>query len=721
MSPDIASMAWPAARLNEAIETLAQKAGFPLNAHLETVPPPVHQPDDKTLDDGIEAAAGRLGLEAEAVSTTYADVGRMVHHAGPALLALPNYPQSGFLVMLKPRRGRVSVMTPELAVRHIPPAIIQATLTEEIEAPLRNPVDCLLVATGVPPHRQARARQAILDEQLGEARIAGCWLLRQLPGANFWSQIRRARLPRYVAILTAADGVSSVLQAVGWWIILQGALQGHFDSAWLWAWCLVLFSAVPFQVLALWVRGLVSVGEGALFKRRLLYGALQLDPEEVRHQGVGQFLGRVLESEAVEMLALSGGFAAITAVVQLIMATAVLAHGASGWLHVTLLWSWLAVALFSGWRYFLRNRDWLLAHQRMINALVERMVGHRTRLAQQPASDWHREEDQTLAAYARLSQRLDAIEARISAAFGRGWLLLGLAGLAYPLVVGSTAPVTLAISLGGIMLASQAFGSLVGATRSIVGVVNAWKQVAPLFQAAARAQRTGGNGMAPIEPTVAAGATSSTAQPGRSGGRDLVVARDLFFRYREYAEPVLRACRLRIGHGDRLLLEGTSGAGKSTLAAVLTGLRAPLSGLLMLNGLDRQTLGTHTWRRRIVSVPQFHENHVLAETFAFNLLLGRGWPPTADDIADAEQLCHELGLGDLLARMSAGLQQMVGETGWRLSHGERSRLYVARALLQKADVVVLDESFAALDPENLKRVLQCVLRRAPTLLVIAHP
>jgi ATP-binding cassette subfamily B protein len=722
MTLELRSMAWPAVRLNEAVEILVQKAGFPLDANLAAVPPPpIQQLDGRTLGDWIEGAAGRFGLEAEAVSTTYTDVGRMVHHAGPALLALPNHPQSGFLVIFKARRGRVSVITPELAVRHIRPAIIRATLTQEIEAPLRDRVDRLLATTGVPPQRRARARQAILDEQLGEARIEGCWLLRQLPGANFWSQIRRARLPGYVAIITAADGVTTVLQAVGWWIILQGALEGRFDSAWLWAWCLVLFSAVPFQLLALWVRGLVSVGEGALFKRRLLYGALQLDPEEVRHQGVGQFLGRVLESEAVEMLALSGGFAAITAIVQLILATVVLAHGASGWLHVTLLWLWLAVALFSGWRYFLRNRDWRLAHQRMINALVERMVGHRTRLAQQPARDWHREEDQTLAGYARLSQRLDAIEARLSAGVSRGWLLLGLAGLAYPLLVGATAPVALAISLGGIMLAYQAFGSLVAGTRSIVGVVNAWKQVAPLFQAAARAQRTGGNGMAPIEPMVAAEAPPSPAQPGRPGGRDQVVARDLFFRYRDYAEPVLRGCSLRIAHGDRLLLEGASGAGKSTLAAVLTGLRTPLSGLLMLNGLDRQTLGTHTWRRRIVGVPQFHENHVLAETFAFNLLLGRGWPPTADDLAEAEQLCHELGLGELLARMSAGLQQMVGETGWRLSHGERSRLYVARALLQKADVVVLDESFAALDPENLQRVLQCVLRRAPTLLVIAHP
>jgi ATP-binding cassette subfamily B protein len=71
--------------------------------------------------------------------------------------------------------------------------------------------------------------------------------------------------------------------------------------------------------------------------------------------------------------------------------------------------------------------------------------------------------------------------------------------------------------------------------------------------------------------------------------------------------------------------------------------------------------------------------------------------------------------------MPAGLQQMVGESGWQLSHGERSRLYIARALLQQADLLILDESFGALDPGNLQRALRCVLQRAPTLLVIAHP
>ena len=65
--------------------------------------------------------------------------------------------------------------------------------------------------------------------------------------------------------------------------------------------------------------------------------------------------------------------------------------------------------------------------------------------------------------------------------------------------------------------------------------------------------------------------------------------------------------------------------------------------------------------------------------------------------------------------------RLVAQRSGDVSHGERSRLYIARALLQRADLVIFDESFAALDPENLAKALRCVLDRAPTLMVVAHP
>jgi ABC-type multidrug transport system fused ATPase/permease subunit len=169
------------------------------------------------------------------------------------------------------------------------------------------------------------------------------------------------------------------------------------------------------------------------------------------------------------------------------------------------------------------------------------------------------------------------------------------------------------------------------------------------------------------------------------------------------------------------LLEGSSGGGKSTLASLSAGSRVPDSGLLLLDGLDRQTLGAAGWRRRIVLAPQFHDNHVLVGTFAFNALMGRGWPSRPADLDQAEALCRALDLGPLLDRMPSGMFQIVGETGWQLSHGERSRLYIPRALLQGGELIILDESFADLDLETLRRTLATALANAPTILVIAHP
>jgi ATP-binding cassette subfamily B protein len=123
----------------------------------------------------------------------------------------------------------------------------------------------------------------------------------------------------------------------------------------------------------------------------------------------------------------------------------------------------------------------------------------------------------------------------------------------------------------------------------------------------------------------------------------------------------------------------------------------------------------------VVLVPQFHENHLALGSIAFNLLMGAEWPASEDGFARAERVLRELGLGDTLDRMPSGLLQTIGETGWQLSHGERSRVFLARALLQQPDVLILDESFAQLDPENMHLALDAVVSRGNAVLLIAHP
>ncbi|PYV86707.1 MAG: hypothetical protein DMG05_19075 [Acidobacteria bacterium] len=71
--------------------------------------------------------------------------------------------------------------------------------------------------------------------------------------------------------------------------------------------------------------------------------------------------------------------------------------------------------------------------------------------------------------------------------------------------------------------------------------------------------------------------------------------------------------------------------------------------------------------------------------------------------------------------MPEGLSQLVTETGWRLSHGEKSRLCIARLCCKVPNLLIPDESFATLDPQTSHDSLQCVLHRAPSLLVIADP
>jgi ATP-binding cassette subfamily B protein len=697
MIENLHELCWPLAQLGAGVEALARRSG--LSSAAVEVPAPhaslSTEAGRENLGSWIDSVADWLGVEAEPCTLSYESLNGMLEGAGPAVVQLPGKGISRFLMLLPSRgRGRISLLAPDLRTAQLSTATVRHALCAEVEQPIAGEVERLLEEAGITGSRSHAARAVMVRDRLRGREVGGCWLLRAC-----WAQ------------LLAGHGTEYFFLILSWWLVGRGALAGHLDRGWLFAWALILLTLVPFRWLNTWLQGWLAIHGGILFKQRLLLGALRLHPEEIRHKGVGQFLGQVMEAGAVESLALSVGFQGLTAGIELLAAEFVLSRGVGAAVEMLLLPVWVVLALFAARHYLHQRRAWTRGRLAITSSLTERMVGHRTRLAQEAPEHWHQGEDEALERYFDFSAKMDCTAARLTVLAPRGWLLLGLLGLTAPFAFRSVTDIGLAIALGGILLAYQAIRRLTSGALALADAVVAWDQVSELFHSAARPQLRG-------SPSVDSARAVSAAEGSAPSVLD---AHELTFRYPDRGESVLRGCSLALRRGERILLRGPSGGGKSTLASLLVGLRTPQSGLLLLHGLDRQTLGSQGWRRRIVSAPQFHENHVFTETFLFNLVMGRQWPPSEEDLREATDICHELGLGPLLAKMPAGMVQMVGETGWQLSHGERSRLYIARALLQRADILVFDESFAALDPENVRLALDCVLRRAPTVLVIAHP
>ncbi len=522
------------------------------------------------------------------------------------------------------------------------------------------------------------------------------------PGVAFWRQLRATGLVWRFGALLGMHAFETGLLLASWAFLGSGALSGRLDGGWLAAWALCLASTVPLRVATRWQEGVVAIGFGGLLKQRLLAGAMKMDADRMRRKGAGELLSEVLEAEAIDRLAASGGLQTVLAALELLLVPFVLAWGAAARIEILLLAGWAGLSLILTAHNLRRRFAWTKLRLRLTHQLVEKMSAHRTRLAQQAPSEWHRNEDRETHQYADVSEMLDRSTARIEGALARGYMIAALAALAPSFLAASATPGQQAVTLGAILFTGAAFERLgFGLSRTGAAWI-AWRSVKPVFDAAALSPADGAADLPSARSTV-------------------LQAQDLSFTHAGRTAPAVKGCTLTVRRGDLVLLEGESGSGKSTFAALLTGLRQPSAGVILAGGLDRQTLGEAAWRHRIAAAPQYHENHILSAPLGFNLLLGRPHPHSPQDLEEARELCHELGLGPLLQRMPGGLDQMVGETGWQLSQGERSRVFLARALLQRADMVVLDESLAALDPENLRQCLECVIRRAKTLLVIAHP
>ncbi|MCC6673161.1 MAG: ABC transporter ATP-binding protein [Planctomycetes bacterium] len=189
----------------------------------------------------------------------------------------------------------------------------------------------------------------------------------------------------------------------------------------------------------------------------------------------------------------------------------------------------------------------------------------------------------------------------------------------------------------------------------------------------------------------------------------------VWFAYRE-GMPVLQDIDLAIAQGQVVAVVGPTGAGKTTLLSLLSRLRDPDSGRVLLDGVDLRDLDLTALRRRIAVVQQ--DVFLFTGTVLDNVRL---FDPAIPE-AKAEAALRAVGAWEFVQRLPDGLHAKVEERGATFSQGERQLLSFARAIAHDPDVLILDEATANIDTASEARIQEGlrVLLQGRTSLVVAH-
>lgn len=173
---------------------------------------------------------------------------------------------------------------------------------------------------------------------------------------------------------------------------------------------------------------------------------------------------------------------------------------------------------------------------------------------------------------------------------------------------------------------------------------------------------------------------------------------------------------LVIPAGATVAIVGASGAGKSTIADLVTGLLAPDSGKVMVDDTVLDAASAGAWRAQVGYVSQ--DTYLFHDTVRANLLWAR---PGASE-AELREALAAAAAEEFVDALPEGLETLVGDRGASISHGERQRIALARALLRRPRLLILDEATNSLDAHNEERILDAIerLHGNVTIVTIAH-
>ncbi|MEX1258875.1 MAG: ABC transporter ATP-binding protein [Gemmatimonadota bacterium] len=186
---------------------------------------------------------------------------------------------------------------------------------------------------------------------------------------------------------------------------------------------------------------------------------------------------------------------------------------------------------------------------------------------------------------------------------------------------------------------------------------------------------------------------------------------DLSFSFGDTA--VLKGANATLRAGRFVAVVGPSGSGKTTLTDLLTGLLRPAGGRILVDGVSLAEAGVRGWRRQIGYVPQ--EPMLFSDTVRANVTLGN--PAFGDN--EVEAALRAASAWDFVMALDGGLNHRIGEEGTTLSGGQRQRLAIARALVTRPSLLILDEPTTALDTVSEQEVCRAIARLKGKLSILS--
>ncbi len=193
-----------------------------------------------------------------------------------------------------------------------------------------------------------------------------------------------------------------------------------------------------------------------------------------------------------------------------------------------------------------------------------------------------------------------------------------------------------------------------------------------------------------------------------------VTLENVTFGYSPLDKPLLTDFSLSVGPGQQVALVGGSGSGKSTVSRLISGLYSPWEGAIRIDGQRLEDLSRSALSASVSFVDQ--DVFLFEGTVRDNVAL---WDPSIPDEAVTAAL-KDAALHEVIARRPGGLRSRVEQDGRNFSGGQRQRLEIARALVRRPSILVLDEVTSALDAETEQVIIDNLRRRGCACVVIAH-